>query len=154
MVSTGSIILYVFFCVSALTYGLVVGVGEEGGDLALGVVDGAGAAEGRVATGGGEEGVAGVEALGGAAVVGLGDERREELRRDDARHGHVVGGRHVAGARLAPRAAVVAAGAAEPPLAAALVRRAPAALRRRRARRHGRHHRQHDGQQREPSRHG
>lgn len=115
------------------TYGLVVGVAEEGGDLALGVVDGAGAAEGRVVAGGGEEGVAGVEAVGLAGGGGLREERVEEGRRHDAGHGHVVGRRHVAGARLARvGAAVVLARPAVPVLAAALVRRAPAVLRARR----------------------
>lgn len=114
---------------SARTYGLVVGVAEEGGDLALGVVDGAGAAERRVVAGGGEEGVAGVEAVGLARGGGLREERVEEGRRHDAGHGRVVGLRHVAGARLAPGAAVVLARPAVPEPAAAQARRAPAVLR-------------------------
>jgi hypothetical protein len=110
----------------------VVGVGEEGGDLTLGVVLGAGAPERRVVARSSEEGVAGVEALGLAPVGGLRGERVEEGRRHDAGHRHVVGVGHVAVARLAPLAAVLRAGAAVPVLAAAQPLRAPAVLRRRR----------------------
>jgi hypothetical protein len=111
----------------------VVGVGEEGSDLTLGVVLGAGAPERRVVARSSEEGVAGVEALGLAPVGGLRGERVEEGRRHDAGHRHVVGVRHVAVARrLAPLSAVLRAGAAVPVLAATQPLRAPAVLRRRR----------------------
>lgn len=106
------------------------GVGEEGGDLALGVVGGSGVAEGRVGAGCGQEGVAGVEALAGAPAVGLADDPVEEALRHDVGHRDVVGGGGggVARSRLAPVAAVVVAGAAVAVLAAAEVGRAAAIL--------------------------
>ncbi|THU66768.1 hypothetical protein C4D60_Mb05t17700 [Musa balbisiana] len=107
--------------------GLVRGMGEEGGDLPLGVVGGSGVAEGLVGAGCGQEGVAGVEALAGAPAVGLADDPIEEALRHDVGHRDVVGG-GIARSRLAPVAAVVVAGAAVAVLAAAEVGRAAAIL--------------------------
>ena len=100
--------------------GLVGGLAQERGDLALPLLVAARRAEGREGGRGGEEGVVGVEAARGArGVVAVEEEPLEEVPRQHGRHAGAAGGGAAGALALAAGAAVRVGGAAEAEAAAA-----------------------------------
>jgi len=78
--------------IGELTAGLVRGVREEGGDLALAVGVRAATREARERAGGAQERAPRVEVLALAPVPGLGLDSVEERLGDDAGHGRAAAG--------------------------------------------------------------